>query len=312
MISGYSTAGPTLVNKSLEYHEHEYTEGSMDYRTPLSESVTKPHESSVHYSCVNNTEQKEKCHRTEKTSIFTSEPPNLACVARRDTKSPESVSRRLRVVSEFPFAQQQLFDLFNIIPGLESCEVSRGLYSNRAYAVVQYNNALSAIYAKHKLNGFEYPFGSWLLVTFIEEGTEKMEMLVYETTVHHVEQTRFKNENFDCDSSFPQEVQSSSPHLQTDAELPSHKRKAPPDSSVQERLLIMFNPHPLPQDILDNVLCRFGNFINAYLFPVENIAYAMFAEGASASNAVAILHDKTVNGVKLKVKLAEKRLESSV
>lgn len=40
---------------------------------------------------------------------------------------------------------------------------------------------------------------------------------------------------------------------QTDAILPPHKKKVPPDTSVKERLFILFHPHPLPVNVLEDV-----------------------------------------------------------
>ncbi|XP_042301737.1 RNA-binding protein 45 [Sceloporus undulatus] len=239
--------------------------------------------------------------------------PDLSSFETSDTRSQECVSRRLSVVSEFPFVQQQLFRLFDIIPGLEACETYQGLYSKRVYAMIQYSNVASAIYAKNRLNGFEYPFGNHLLVTFIEDETDEIDLI-------HEMATDLVNSELSSailkDDSVLQllgssESQFPSPSLQTDAALPSCKRKAPRDSSVRERLFILFHPYPLPQDVLDNVLSRFGSFINAYIIPGENMAFAMFAERASASDAIAVLHGKTVNGVKLKVKLADLPIENS-
>lgn len=39
--------------------------------------------------------------------------------------------------------------------------------------VVRYNNLGSAVYAKEKLNGFEYPPGSRLSVAYIDDGEDK-------------------------------------------------------------------------------------------------------------------------------------------
>lgn len=43
------------------------------------------------------------------------------------------------------------------------------------------------------------------------------------------------------------------PRVQTDVVLPSHKKLASPDSVVKERLFVIFNPSPLPVDILEDV-----------------------------------------------------------
>nr|XP_008116424.1 PREDICTED: RNA-binding protein 45 [Anolis carolinensis] len=281
---GYSTT-PEFVKKAPEYHVYKYYDDSMDYRTLTYEPVTKSPESSVHYSYMSNTEQETDHHRIEECSVLTSvESLDIASEEKSETRSPDSVFRSLLVVSEFPFEKQQLVSLLNLIPGMEYCEMSHGLYSSRVYAVVQYNNAASAIYAKHKLHGFEYPSGNWLIVTFIEEGTVQRNLIK---------------------SAAKQKPSTSSyRRLQTDAELPSSKGKAPSDSPVRERLYITFNPYPLPEDILEDILSRFGHFINVHFIPGENTAYATFAEESSVIDAIAVLHGKTVNGVKLEMKLA--------
>lgn len=50
---------------------------------------------------------------------------------------------------------------------------------------------------------------------------------------------------------------------------------------------------------------RFGQLINVYLVAGKNVGYAKFADRASASEAITALHGKIVNGVRLKVRLAD-------
>lgn len=85
----------------------------------------------------------------------------------------------------------------------------------------------------------------------------------------------------------------------------------PPDTTVKERLFVLFHPHPLPVTILEDVFCRFGNLIKVYLVAGKNVAYAKFADRASASEAITALHGKIVNGVRLKVRLADSPTEES-
>lgn len=56
---------------------------------------------------------------------------------------------------------------------------------------------------------------------------------------------------------------------------------------------------------------RFGNLIKVYLVAGKNVAYAKFADRASASDAITALHGKIVNGVRLKVRLADSLTEES-
>ncbi|XP_061468672.1 RNA-binding protein 45 [Rhineura floridana] len=347
------------VTKPPESHEHEFCVSSTKQeinslgtqrnksdgcRTTLSKPMTKPPEYHEHEHCVSSFNQETNSHEICGSSLLASEqPPDLASLERSGIRSQESVSRRLLVISQFPFEQEQLSRLFDIIPGLESCETHWDPYNNSAHAVIQYSNGASAIYAKYKLQGFEYPFGNRLVV---QEGcsgkenccaqqlgshlarticaqaveqlpplksTEKVCLIAQMATELVTLQLPSIIEDNNLASQLLKSSQSSSPspQLQTDTERPSNKRKAPFDSSVRERLFIMFNPHPLPQDVLDDVLSQFGNFINIYLIPGGNVGYAMFADKASASNAIAALHGKTVNGVKLKVVLADSPTEDS-
>nr|XP_060635703.1 RNA-binding protein 45-like [Anolis sagrei ordinatus] len=297
------------TNASRQANQNGSRQGNL---IPLGHAATlNEHNTDVSHShghgYVKSTSQKTNSSQPQRSTMSSSEQlPDLSSLETSDNRSQESVSRRLSVVSEFPLQRKQLFNLFDLIPGLEACELHQGLYSKRTYTMVQYSNVASAVFAKNRLNGFEYPFGNHLLVTFIEDETDETDL--FEEMATELVNAEMLSVIWK-DNSVLQLLGSSEipvpPRLETDAELPSIKRKAPPDSPVRERLLIIFDPRPLPPDILDNVLSRFGNFIKVYLIPGENMGHAMFADRASASDAIAVLQGKTVNGVKLKVTLSD-------
>jgi hypothetical protein len=71
--------------------------------------------------------------------------------------------------------QDQLWRLFDLVPGLDYCELKRVEgrgrdRTSKAIGTVVFNNPQSATYAKEKLHGFEYPPGHRLIVKF-EEGS---------------------------------------------------------------------------------------------------------------------------------------------
>jgi hypothetical protein len=82
---------------------------------------------------------------------------------------------RLTVVTSPLINQDQLWRLFDLVPGLDYCELKRVEgrgrdRTSKAIGTVVFNNPQSATYAKEKLHGFEYPPGHRLIVKF-EEGS---------------------------------------------------------------------------------------------------------------------------------------------
>ncbi|NXU49009.1 RBM45 protein, partial [Turnix velox] len=141
------------------------------YRAILAEPKNKSSESVEHDFYSNNTRQELRgnllpcCGHPEFCTGF----------EKNESRIQELVSKRLSVVSQLPFVQEQLFALFDLIPGLEYCDVQRDPHTNSGYAVIQYSTAASAIYAKYKLHGFEYPPGNRLTVLFLEDGSDSSE-----------------------------------------------------------------------------------------------------------------------------------------
>ncbi|XP_032920038.1 RNA-binding protein 45 [Catharus ustulatus] len=239
--------------------------------------------------------------------------PEFCSFEKAETRIQEPVSKRLLVVSRLPLIQEQLFALFDLIPCLEYCDVQRDAHNNSGYAVIQYSTAASAIYAKYKLHGFEYPPGNRLTVVFLEDGNDSSDLIrkmatqlvtaqvssALRSSSAMVQQYRSPPQTFGG-ASGPQLLQP-----QTDAILPPPKKKVPSDTPVKERLFILFHPHPLPVNVLEDVFCRFGQLISVYLVTGKNVGYAKFADRASASEAITALHGKIVNGVRLKVRLAD-------
>lgn len=81
--------------------------------------------------------------------------------------NPEGVTR-LTVIASPTINQDQLWKLFDLIPGLDYCDLRKDRKPGQArgVATVVYNNSQSATYAKEKLHGFEYPPGQRLIVKF--------------------------------------------------------------------------------------------------------------------------------------------------
>ncbi|XP_075465096.1 RNA-binding protein 45 [Ascaphus truei] len=234
-----------------------------------------------------------------------------------EARTQEAVSKRLTVVSRLPLVQEQMYSLFDLVPGLEYCEVQRDLYMSYGHAVIQYQNIAASIYAKYKLHGFEYPPGNRLGVTFLNDGGDgtdlrKMASQMVAAQVNSMVWSAPVTQQYPATPAYergyatPQAMQ-----LQSDATLPACKKKAPSDSQSKERLFIVFNPYPLTTDVMEDVFCRFGNLIEVYIVPGKNVGYAKYTEKSSADEAIATLHGKTVNGVKMKVMEAESPRDES-
>ncbi|XP_075465099.1 RNA-binding protein 45-like isoform X2 [Ascaphus truei] len=216
-----------------------------------------------------------------------------------EARTQEAVSKRLIVVSRLPLVQEQMYSLFNLVSGLEYCEVQPDLYMSYGVAVIQYQNIAASIYAKYKLHGFEYPPGNRLGVTFLNDGGDG-------TDLRKMASQKKAAQAYERGYATPQAMQ-----LLSDAILPACKKKAPSDSESKERLFVLFKPHTLTIDVMEDVFCRFGNLIEVFLVRGKNLGYAKYTEKSSADEAIATLHGKTVNGVKLRVTVAESPRDKS-
>ncbi|XP_028325386.1 RNA-binding protein 45 [Gouania willdenowi] len=225
-------------------------------------------------------------------------------------------SRCLMVSTRAALTQEQLFALFDLIPGMNYCELQRDSYGmSKGHALIRYNNYGSAVYAKEKLNGFEFPPGNRLQVNFVDDGED------HSSSVSRMASQFVAAQMFSTAYNGPSSSQvmkhpsySSAPQMsriQTNVSLPSLKKLAPPDSRSKERLFVVFNPAPLPVDILEDVFCRFGSLIEVHLVPGRTVGYMKYADKKCADDAMAALHGQVVNGVKMKVMLADPPREES-
>ncbi|TKC39669.1 hypothetical protein EI555_016144, partial [Monodon monoceros] len=231
------------------------------FRAILAEPKNKASESSEqdYYS---NMRQETLGHEPRVNMFPFEQQSEFSSFDKNDNRGQESISKRLSVVSRVPFTEEQLFSIFDIVPGLEYCEVQRDPYSNYGHGVVQYFNVASAIYAKYKLHGFQYPPGNRIGVSFIDDGSNASDNL--EEVLDH--------------------------------------------SCLKSRQMLYFR-HAKKKPLLK--LRRFGNLIEVYLVSGKNVGYAKYADRVSANDAITTLHGKILNGVRLKVMLADSPREES-
>lgn len=76
-----------------------------------------------------------------------------------------------------------------------------------------------------------------------------------------------------------------------------------PSSCIYQHQLIFF--------FFKLCFSRFGNLIEVYLVSGKNVGYAKYADRISANDAITTLHGKILNGVRLKVMLADSPREES-
>ncbi|KAG8520322.1 RNA-binding protein 45, partial [Galemys pyrenaicus] len=253
------------------------------FRAILAEPKNKASESSEQdYYC--NMRQESLGHESRVNMFPFEQQSEFSSFDKNDNRGQEAISKRLSVVSRVPFTEEQLFSIFDIVPGLEYCEVQRDPYSNYGHGVVQYFNVASAIYAKYKLHGFQYPPGNRIGVSFIDDGSNVTEKMATQMVAAQLASMVWNNPSQQQFLQFGGSSGSQLPQIQTDVVLPSCKKKAPPETPVKERLFIV----------------RFGNLIEVYLVSGKNVGYAKYADRISANDAITTLHGKILNGVRLK------------
>ena len=239
-------------------------------------------------------------------------------------------NKRLFVIVSPSVTQDQLSSLFDLIPGMEYCDLKRdhNTHESRGIAYVMYKSMGSAVYSKEKLNGFEYPPGSRLVVKFAEENTNAQNGNKNNMTATHV--TSIANElsypgfntttsgfmsaamsnpmvfnpnpsaaaSYQASSTTPA-AGSSAPY--TTAVLPNPQRFADPNADVAARLFIVCQPRAPPEQVLKDVFSRFGDLIDVWMVGDRNFGYAKFSSKVAADAAITGLNGQEILGMKVKV-----------
>lgn len=88
--------------------------------------------------------------------------------------NPEGYTK-LQVIAHPALNQDQLWKLFDIVPGLDYCHLKTDARYRmpRGEATVVYTNPSAASYAREKLHGFEYPPGHRMIVKPDMSGVQK-------------------------------------------------------------------------------------------------------------------------------------------
>ncbi|XP_078320418.1 RNA-binding protein 45-like isoform X1 [Crassostrea virginica] len=240
-----------------------------------------------------------------------------------------SLSTRLQITAPIGLTQGYLTRLFSLIPGLEYCDLNE----TTGVAYARYVSAQCANYARDKLNGFEYPIGSRLLVKFADEqrpidGPSMSSMNMMDTSYGGYPGNRGgvnvggpspadnQNETLRRAAAVlekaglnPDTILNTSYNFERvpycSIPLPQPKQMLPEDSEVAQRLFIVCQPSGIPDKVLRDAFCRMGNLIDVYLLPARNYGYAKFGTKESAMKAIQTLHGQNLAGNRLKVLEAE-------
>ncbi|XP_017875367.1 RNA-binding protein 45 [Ceratina calcarata] len=220
----------------------------------------------------------------------------------------------LQVLAHPALNQDQLWKLFDIVPGLDYCHLkNERCRLPRGQAVVVYSNPSAAAYAREKFHGFEYPPGHRMIVkpdlssvppkNAIKAGSSSGGIANARTDLAHLAETIAQA------TSLIQAAGLTAPSLEHSMclKLPPVQPMASIDAEVAKRCFIVCGPPVPPIYAMKDAFCRFGNLIDVYMLPGKNCGYAKYASVQSANEAIEVLHGQEICGSRLKVLEAEER-----
>lgn len=235
---------------------------------------------------------------------------------------------KLQVIGCPSLNQDQMWKLFDIIPGMDYCQLRLDGQQRplRSITTVVYASPQAAAYACDKLHGFEYPPGNRLIVkpdydtsrvfndnnsrpsisrSITPSETTKSDLRQLAETIAHAT-SLIQAAGFSTDV-LTRSTSDQKDDFSCSVKLPDTKQLCSADTKIVARCFIVCSQPPLSPSLLKNVFCRFGNLIEVYLLYNRNCGYANYASRESAENAIATLHGAEVCGTRLKVLEAEER-----
>jgi len=222
----------------------------------------------------------------------------------------------LHVVCSPTVNEDQLWRLFDLVPGLDYCELKRTeAKKNISVGTAVYTNPRAAAYAKNKLHGFEYPPGERLVVKFEDCDQnfqyQQLSQPRQSTPRKSPSDLQFLAEKIAHATSLIQAANiTDNPRYSYDPSycsiaLPPPQPLAPTDSSIAERLFVVCTPSPPPIYAVKDVFGRFGGLVDFYFLNGKRCGYALFNQTDPANEAIRSLNGQEICGVRMKVMLAE-------
>ena len=213
-------------------------------------------------------------------------------------KMEPGINNRLYIIVSPSVTEEQLTRLFDIIPGLEYCDLkcNHSTGESRGFAYITYNSINAAMYAKDKLNGFEYPPGCKLVVKYAEDPPN----------VRYGPPSPTFEPNYQYHS--PPHSPMRSPVRSGSPVRPlgmTRQRRNSLGSEYDGRVFFVCSPSPPADQVLRTIFGRFGVLTDIWVIRGKNYGYAKFMTRPAAESAITALHGMEVFGVKFKVMLAD-------
>ena len=153
------------------------------------------------------------------------------------------------------------------------------------------------MYAKEKLNGFEYPPGCKLIVKYAEDPPN----IRYGPPSPTFEPSYQYHSPPHSPMRSP--VRSVSPVRPLG--LTRQRRNSLGGLDYDGRVFFVCNPTPPSDQVLRTIFGRFGILTDIWIIRGKNYGYAKFTTRIAAESAITALHGMEVFGIKLKVMLAD-------
>ncbi|XP_063390539.1 RNA-binding protein 45-like isoform X2 [Cydia fagiglandana] len=225
--------------------------------------------------------------------------------------------------------QQPLEQLFNIVPGMQEFEFSVDPYNGYSKALVTYANASAAAYAVEKINNYQFPSGEILTVKpenqlkrvandltnmvdvfkkSLDGGGPSPNLMELAEAIAQASSLIKQATSIQVETGHHIDTRVDRPQLDDFwSSLPPSQPMLDRDTRVAKRCFIVFHPHPPAPAYLRDIFCRFGDLIDVSTISNKTYGYAKYGSRRAADNAMACLHGKTVNGIRMKVLEAEEK-----
>jgi len=207
--------------------------------------------------------------------------------------------QRLFIVCPKSLTQEQLARVFSRVPGMEYCDLKKDKRTgdSKGFAYVNYSTPQAALLAKDQFDGYEFPGGISIKVTFAEPLGVKGNVPPLEPFMNEPYNQLILNNNAYYSSQAPIE------ETKFDRKRDRERDQNSPEGS---RLFVVFTGKNISNGNLGDIFGQFPGLEYAKLIRDKNYGYVKYTSASSAQLAIQHLNGTEVNNkaTRLKVQLA--------